>query len=711
MVLQYPIRLPPTALASADPIQLRRDAAERIEASRLAVANPTPTITDAAAVVNFGARAIGLARSTLPLPTETVTAGLADPNEISARLRGVDPQDTEAVLARSIGPNVANPALLNALDGTAQEALLRAPGELDQESGLVRDAASPLESGFFPSPDAAVDAALLRPLANETLESTFPRALGQNELRESGFFRSPNAASEPPLTRLANDALESAFPQAAALNETPESIFSRPLTQNDALQNNPLAQNARANEAPTNNIFENSPLENNILTQNNALANNALTQNDALTNDALENDALANNVFERNTLLDNPLANNTLAANPLDNNALENSTIQNVFERSTLQNNAITQNDALENNAIARNTALENEAIRNDVFENNRLENNRLTLNDTLQNNPLENDALETNTLRNDVFERNTLQNGALARNDALTSPALQDDALAQSPLLGNNAPATARPLFDRASFDATEQAARATQRNAETLFTGAPFVPNRPTLAPNAEGNLLEPVGPAAVVQAARALGLNPLESAFPRTPAANTETTLFRDPLAPNSDSPFAQSPAANFETAARRGPVANNAEASLFRSPTDNGPDGDLGNGTDRAETLSAGERRELQTMERNDRAVRADELSQRAAAGGYADGTRVRYQVGPDGRRYAVDSQVTFDTTPVPGDPGATLRKMEVVSRAATAATDPSATDRSAAAEAQQLMRQARAQLAAERYNETIERFGR
>ena len=32
------------------------------------------------------------------------------------------------------------------------------------------------------------------------------------------------------------------------------------------------------------------------------------------------------------------------------------------------------------------------------------------------------------------------------------------------------------------------------------------------------------------------------------------------------------------------------------------------------------------------------------AERAAAGGYADGVRVRYQVGPDGRRYAVDSQV-------------------------------------------------------------------
>jgi hypothetical protein len=591
MVLQYPIRLPPTALASADPIQLRRDAAERVEASRLAIANPQPTITDAAAVVTFGARAIGLARSTQPLPREDISVGLADPNEVSARLSGVDPQDTDAVLARSIGPNVANPALLNALDGTAEEALLRAPGELDQESGLFRDPASPLESGFFLSPDAAVDAALLRPLESGALESAFPRPLGQNELRESGFFRSPNARAESPLTALEGSALESAFPKAPTLNENAESIFFRPLTENDVFENGPLARNGTR----TNDIFENGPLENGILAQDAAFESSALRQNDALTNNLLDDDAL---------------------------------------DDSALQNN---------------------------------------------------------------VFERNGLQNGTLG----------------SGTLLGSDALRSAPSLLDRTPLDATEEAARATQRNAETLFTGAPLVQNRPSLFPNAVRSLLEPVVPAAAVQAARALGLNPVESELPQNPAENTESTLFRDPLAPNSDSPFDRSPAAFFETAGERGPVANNAEARLFRSPTENAPNGDLGNVTarDRAETLSAEERRQLQAMEREDRSVRSDELTQRAAAGGYADGTRVRYQVGPDGRRYAVDSQVTFDTTPVPGDPGATLRKMEVVSRAATASTNPSASDRSAAAEAQQLIRQARAQLAAERYNETIDRFGR
>jgi hypothetical protein len=74
------------------------------------------------------------------------------------------------------------------------------------------------------------------------------------------------------------------------------------------------------------------------------------------------------------------------------------------------------------------------------------------------------------------------------------------------------------------------------------------------------------------------------------------------------------------------------------------------------------------------------------------------------MGPDGRRYAVEGQVPFDVAPVPGDPAATLRKMEVVSRAASAAANPSAADRAAAARAVQLMSQARAQLAAERYTE-------
>lgn len=577
MVLQYPIRLPATALSSADPIQLR-PVAERVDASRRVPADPSPSLTDAAAVVTFGERALGLARSTLSLPAQALATDPSDPNEIAnARLRGIEPGDTEPALASLVRPNVSNPAILSALGADGQAARLRTQGTLDQESGLFEALATPRESGFFATANAAGDASSLRPLADGTLESTFPRAPAQSSILESGFFRSPSAATESLLARpLVNDQLESVFPQA----------------QNDIFESGFPAARARTG---------------------------------ALLDEALDNEAFS-------------------------------------------------RNERFENRAPARN-----DTLNDDVFEDG---------------------ALARNGALGLALPR------ALARNGALEAPALD----AQSP-------------FTRAPVNATEEGTRATIANAQTLFTGAPFVRNATTLFPRAVSNALAPAAAVVALRAARGSGPGTPDPGFAGAPVAGAEAASFRDPLASTPVSTFARAPAANPETALLRPPVANNAEAGLFRAPTGDGVEpsraGDIGGNRAAAgeraaagpEQLSAQQRRELQSLERNDRQVRANELAQRAAAGGHADGVRVRYRLGPDGRRYAVDSQVSFDVTPVPGDPAATLRKMEVVSRAANAATDPSATDRSAAAEAAQLMRQARAQLAAERYNEESDRLGR
>jgi hypothetical protein len=57
--------------------------------------------------------------------------------------------------------------------------------------------------------------------------------------------------------------------------------------------------------------------------------------------------------------------------------------------------------------------------------------------------------------------------------------------------------------------------------------------------------------------------------------------------------------------------------------------------------------------------------------------------------------------------VPDDPSSTLRKMEVVQRAATAPANPSGADRQVAAEAAHQAQQARAEMAAERYGKARE----
>lgn len=111
-----------------------------------------------------------------------------------------------------------------------------------------------------------------------------------------------------------------------------------------------------------------------------------------------------------------------------------------------------------------------------------------------------------------------------------------------------------------------------------------------------------------------------------------------------------------------------------------------------------TLSEAELRQVQALRQRDREVRAHEQAHAAAAGGYArGGPSYDYQRGPDGRNYAVGGEVQIDTAPVPGDPAATLRKMEVVRRAAMAPAEPSSQDRAIAAEAAAAAAQARAEL--------------
>jgi hypothetical protein len=57
-------------------------------------------------------------------------------------------------------------------------------------------------------------------------------------------------------------------------------------------------------------------------------------------------------------------------------------------------------------------------------------------------------------------------------------------------------------------------------------------------------------------------------------------------------------------------------------------------------------------------------------------------------------------VSIDVSPIPGDPEATIAKARIVRRAALAPAEPSAQDRSVAAEATALEHQARAELLAE-----------
>ncbi len=116
------------------------------------------------------------------------------------------------------------------------------------------------------------------------------------------------------------------------------------------------------------------------------------------------------------------------------------------------------------------------------------------------------------------------------------------------------------------------------------------------------------------------------------------------------------------------------------------------------------LSEREKREVQRLQQIDRKVRAHEAAHQAAAGSLVRGKTLRYQRGPDGRQYAVAGEVRIDISPVPGDPAATIRKMQQVQRASLAPADPSPQDRSVAAHARRQEMRARQEVAKQRQQE-------
>ena len=113
----------------------------------------------------------------------------------------------------------------------------------------------------------------------------------------------------------------------------------------------------------------------------------------------------------------------------------------------------------------------------------------------------------------------------------------------------------------------------------------------------------------------------------------------------------------------------------------------------------EPLTEDQVREVEQLKQRDMEVRAHEAAHLAAAGQHArGGMSFSYKNGPDGKRYAVGGEVSVDTSPIPGDPQATLQKANTIRAAAMAPAEPSAQDRAVAAQATQMAAQARQDIA-------------
>ena len=91
--------------------------------------------------------------------------------------------------------------------------------------------------------------------------------------------------------------------------------------------------------------------------------------------------------------------------------------------------------------------------------------------------------------------------------------------------------------------------------------------------------------------------------------------------------------------------------------------------------------------IEELKKIDTKVRQHEMAHIAAGGKYiTSGANFAYERGPNGKNYAVGGEVGIDTSPVPGDPEATIKKMRQVKSAALAPADPSAQDLKVAANA-------------------------
>lgn len=117
-----------------------------------------------------------------------------------------------------------------------------------------------------------------------------------------------------------------------------------------------------------------------------------------------------------------------------------------------------------------------------------------------------------------------------------------------------------------------------------------------------------------------------------------------------------------------------------------------------------TLTEEEQKQVDELKARDAEVKAHEQAHIAAGGSYVrGGASYDYQTGPDGKKYAVGGEVSIDTSPVEGDPQATINKAQVILKAALAPAEPSGQDKSVASQARQMMASARKELMAEKTN--------
>lgn len=108
------------------------------------------------------------------------------------------------------------------------------------------------------------------------------------------------------------------------------------------------------------------------------------------------------------------------------------------------------------------------------------------------------------------------------------------------------------------------------------------------------------------------------------------------------------------------------------------------------------LSEDEKRLVKDLQARDSQVKAHEAAHQAASGGMAGAASYTYQIGPDGKMYAIGGEVPI-STPSSSSPEEAIKNARTVAAAAMAAGDPSPQDFAVAASARVMEMKAQQQL--------------
>jgi hypothetical protein len=154
----------------------------------------------------------------------------------------------------------------------------------------------------------------------------------------------------------------------------------------------------------------------------------------------------------------------------------------------------------------------------------------------------------------------------------------------------------------------------------------------------------------------------------------------------------------------------PVASQ-DRETAKKPVTNAEDKDQQNSKQQSSQQEEQQAREDQELIRElssrDREVRAHEQAHAAVGGKYAGAPSYSFERGPDGVNYAVAGEVPISLPSSASNPEAALRAAEQVRRAALAPADPSSQDHRVAAQAAQMILEARSELANAQRQQRVE----